>query len=199
MFSLKILMNALFALLLFQAFMILSRPDDPLLEYYSLAQIFTGNTDELLLILVGMILIVVYWVQNNKQLANLKRSSGTRAALAVSQMFALMIYLYFMRFDMEFEGLEIALYMQRVFLAPAGFIGVFNWVYARRNDLTLDRIDDAEEKYRFFQLPPEPSAALFSLAFAGYGPEVWILSFLIVIPLSVICTRLGKRIWPHIG
>lgn len=193
LFSLKILTNVVFALLLFQIFMILPRPDDPLLEYYTLGQIFSGYTDKLVVILIGLILVVVYWIQINKQLGNLIRSSGFHASMAVSQLFCLMLYLYFVRFDMEFDGLEIALQMQSVFLALAGFIGVFNWVYARRNGLTSKMINDQEEKYMSYQLLPEPSAALFSLPFAGFGPEAWTLSFLIIIPITYICGKLGKR------
>lgn len=193
LFSLKILINVLFALLLFQTFMILPRPDDPELEYYTLLQIFSGNTDKLLVILVGLILTVTYWVQINKQLGNLKRSSGFHAALGVLQMFCLMLYLYFVRFDMEFDGLEIALQMQSIFLALAGFIGVFNWIYARKKKLTSENINDQEEKIMFYQLLPEPSAALFSLPFASLGPETWTLSFLIIIPLTFVFSKLGKR------
>lgn len=193
LFSLKILINVLFGILLFQIFMILPRPDDPLLEYYTLNQIFDGNVDKLLVIMVGVILTVIYWIQINKQFGNLERSSGLHAALGISQMFCLMLYLYFVRFDMEFEGLEIALQMQSVFLALAGFIGVFNWGYARRHKLTSKFINDQEEKYLFYQLLPEPSAALFSLAFAGFGPEIWSLSFLIIVPISLICKKLGKK------
>lgn len=193
LFSLKILTNVIFALLLFQIFMILPRPDDPMLEYYSLTQIFSGYVDKLMVILIGIILVVVYWIQINKQLGNLIRSTGFHASMAISQLFCLMLYLYFVRFDMEFDGLEIALQMQSVFLAFAGFIGVYNWVYARRNGLTSKKINHQEEKYMFYQLLPEPSAALFSLPFAGFGPEAWTLSFLIIIPISYICGKLGKR------
>ena len=194
LFSLKILINVLFALLLFQTFMILPRPDDPELEYYTLQQIFSGNKDQLLVILVGLILTLTYWVQINKQLGNLTRSTGFHASMGVLQMFCLMLYLYFVRFDMEFDGLKIALEMQSVFLALAGFIGVFNWVYARRQKLTSKNINDQEEKVMFYKLLPEPLAALFSLFFASMGPETWTLSFLIIIPLSIIFSKLGKRV-----
>lgn len=193
LFGLKILTNVLFAILLFQVFMILPRPDDPLLEYYTLNQIFSGNADKLMVMLIGLILIVIYWIQLNKQLGNLIRSSSFHASMGVSQMFCLMLYLYFVRFDMEFDGLEIALEMQSVFLALAGFIGVFNWMYAIRHKLTSEFMNDQEEKNMLYQLLPEPSAALFSLPFAAMGPEVWTLSFLIIIPLSFICNKLGKR------
>ena len=83
LFSLKILINVIFALLLFQIFMILPRPDDPELEYYTLTQIFSGNTDKLMVILVGLILTLTYWAQINNQLGNLNRSSGLHASLGI--------------------------------------------------------------------------------------------------------------------
>ena len=160
LFSLKILTNVLFALLLFQVFLILPRPDDPELDYYSLKQIFGGNKDKLVVIFIGLVLIVIYWIQINKQLGNLKRSSAFHASVGVCQMFSLMLYIYFVRFDMEFDGLEIALQMQSVFLALSGFLGVYNWMYARKHGLTSEFINEEEEKHMFFQLLPEPCAAL---------------------------------------
>lgn len=38
---------------------------------------------------------------------------------------------------MEYDGLEIALQMQNIFLALAGFVGVYAWAYARSLDLIL--------------------------------------------------------------
>lgn len=193
LFSLKILINILFALLIFQVFIILPRPDDPELDYLSLNQIFSGNLDKLMVMFIGLILIVTYWIQVNRQLGNLVRSSVFHASVGVFQMFCLMLYIYFVRFDMEFEGLEIALQMQSVFLALAGFLGVYNWVYARKHKLTSDAINDQEEKHILFQLLPEPSAALFSLPFAAMGPEEWTLSFLIILPLTYICKKIGAK------
>jgi hypothetical protein len=192
LFSLKVLMNVLFALLIFQAFLILPRPEDPELEYYTLTQIFEGNIDKLMVMLIGLVLIVIYWIQINKQLGNLVRSSMFHAGVGVAQMICLMLYLYFVRFDMEFEGLIIALQMQSIFLALAGFLGVFNWVYARKHKLTSNQINDKEEKSMFFQLLPEPSAALFALPFASISPEAWSLSFLIIFPLTFVCNKLAK-------
>lgn len=192
LFSLKILMNVLFTLLIFQTFLILPRPEDPDLEYYTLGQIFAENIPKLVVMLVGLILIGIYWIQINKQLGNLVRSSGVHASVGLAQMICLMLYLYFVRFDMEFEGLSIALQMQSVFLALAGFLGVFNWIYARSNNLTSDQINDYEEKRMFYQLLPEPVAALFSLPFATMGSDIWSMSFLIILPLSFIFNKISK-------
>ena len=101
--SLKIIINVLYALMIFQAFLILPRPEDSDLVYHTLPQIFSENIMKLVVIVVGLILLVIYWIQINKQLGNLVRSSPTHASLAIVQMICLMLYLYFVRFDMEFD------------------------------------------------------------------------------------------------
>ncbi len=191
--SLKVIINVLYALMIFQAFLILPRPDDPELEYHSLSQIFSEHIIQLAVIVVGLIMIITYWIQFNKQLGNLVRSSPMHAALSVVQMICLMLYLYFVRFDLEFEGMTLALQMESIFLALAGFIGVYNWVYARKNNLTSDQIDATEERAILYEILPEPLAALFSLPFATISPGVWTLSFLIIIPLGYFLKLLGKR------
>lgn len=191
--SLKIVINVLYALMIFQAFLILPRPDDPELEYQSLSQIFSDNVMQLIIILIGLILIVTYWIQFNKQLGNLVRSSPAHAALAIVQMICLMLYLYFVRFDMAYDGMTLALQMESIFLALAGFVGVINWIYARRNGLTSDQINDEEELSILFKLLPEPTASLISLPFAVFGPDIWTISFLSIIPLTYIFNRIGKR------
>lgn len=191
--SIKIVVNVLYALLIFQVFMILPRPGDPELEYLTLNQMFSDHIMELLVIIVGFILIVMYWIQFNRQLGNLSRSSPMHATLAVVQMVCLMIYLYFVRFDMEYDGMELALQMESIFLALAGFIAAFSWRYARSYGLTSDQINDDEEMSIFYSLLPEPLAALFSLPFAAFGPDVWTLAFLSIIPIGYILKLIRKK------
>lgn len=91
--SIRVVVNVLYALMIFQIFLILPRPDDPELAYHTLAQIYSEHIMQLVMIVVGLILIMMYWVQFNTQMGNLVRSSPLHATLAVVQMFCLMIYL----------------------------------------------------------------------------------------------------------
>ncbi len=191
--SLKIVVNVLYALMIFQTFLILPRPDDPELKYHTLSQIYSENIMMLVVILVGLILLIIYWIQFNKQLGNLVRSSPKHAALAIIQMICLMLYLYFVRFDMAFDGMSLALQMESIFLALAGFIGVYNWKYAVKNKLTSDLIDKNEERTFLLQILPEPIASLFSLPFATISPLAWTLSFLVIIPLGFLLKKIGLR------
>ena len=191
--SIRVVVNVLYALMIFQMFLILPRPDDPELAYHTLAQIYSDNVMQLVMIVVGLILIMLYWIQFNTQMGNLVRSSPLHATLAVVQMIFLMIYLYFLRFDMEYDGMKLALQMESIFLALAGFVAAFNWRYARNNGLTSDQIDKNEELNIFYKILPEPMASLFTLPFAGLGPNYWTLAFLSIIPFSYILKLVRKK------
>jgi len=191
--SIKIVVNVLYALLIFQVFLILPRPDDPELAYHSLGQIYSDNVMSLVVIVVGLILIMMYWIQFNTQMGNLVRSSPLHATLAIVQMICLMIYLYFVRFDMEYDGMKLALQMESIFLALAGFIAAINWRYARNNGLTSDQIDKNEELNIFYKILPEPMASLFTLPFAGLGANYWTLAFLSIIPFGYLLKLIRKK------
>ena len=191
--SLRIVINVLYALMIFQIFLILPRPDDPDLATHTLSQIFGDHVMQLVMMVVGIILIIIYWVQFNAQLGNLVRSSPVHATLAIIQMFFLMIYLYFLRFDMEFDGMKLALQMESIFLALAGFVAAYNWRYARRNGLTSDQITDNEELNMFYKILPEPMASLFTLPFASLGPLYWTLAFLVIIPFGFVLKFVRRK------
>jgi hypothetical protein len=95
---------------------------------------------------------------------------------------------------MEFDGMKLALQMESIFLALAGFIGAFSWRYAKVKGLTSDNIDHDEELGIFYSLLPEPLASLFTLPFAAFGPGIWTLSFLIIIPINYVLKLMRKRL-----
>ncbi|MEQ8325085.1 MAG: hypothetical protein RIC15_01625 [Vicingaceae bacterium] len=191
--SVKIVVNVLFALVIFQAFLILPRPDDPDLEYFTLSQIFQDNIMTLLVIVVGMILVILYWIQFNRLIGNLKRSTPMHASLSLMQVIFLMLYLYFMRFDIEFDGMKLALQMESVFLALAGFTAAINWMYARSSGLISKTMTDEEKDDLFYKILPEPLASAFTFPFAVYGPDIWTIAFLSIIPFGMILKRIRKK------
>ena len=193
LFSLKIVINVLYALMFFQVFLILPRLDDPELKIHTLPEIFSMNTDGIIVIIVGLLMLTTYWIQFNKQLGNLVRSSPLHGVLAILQMISLMMYLYFVRIDIESDGMEFALQMESVFLALAGFIGAINWYYAKKNKLTSKNINEEEKNIILFSILPEPLAASFSFLFATVSQVAWTISFLIVIPLSYVLKKIGKK------
>jgi hypothetical protein len=83
--------------------------------------------------------------------------------------------------------------MESIFLALAGFIAAYSWRYAKRHNLTSDQINDDEEMSIFYSLLPEPMAALFTLPFASFGPNIWTLAFLSIIPIGYILKLVRRK------
>lgn len=193
LFSLKVVLNVLFSLLIFQVFLILPRPEDPELERLTPKQLYEGNLDIIMIMAVGLVLIVIYWIQVNKQLGNLLRSSTLHASLSLFQMVCLMLYMYFVRLDIEFTGQDLTLYMQSILLAMAGGLGALTWRIAILDRLTSSDIDEEEEKELQMTLLPEPLTAAISLFFVPFGSEIWSLCFLLIIPMNWVLRKVYRK------
>ncbi len=69
-----------------------------------------------LVMVVGMVMVIIYWGQSNLQFGNLVRTDGKHAALSIIQTFSLMLYFYFVRLDVELGGAVITLKMESIFM-----------------------------------------------------------------------------------
>ena len=95
--SLVIIVNVLYAFLIFDLFSMLPSPEDSKLNFGTLSKGYSDHLMVLASLFIGLLMIVVYWIQFNRQLGNLVKSSPIHAALTIFQMSCLMLYLYFLR------------------------------------------------------------------------------------------------------
>ena len=182
--SLRIVSNVLYALMIFEIFQLLPFPSDPDFHYKRLFDVFAENQSKISILAIGLVFIVIYWIQGNLQFGNLKRSSSFHALFAILQIISLMLYIYFILFEISFTESILALRMQSILLGIAGALGAFNWRYARFKKFTTDQIDDREEMDLFYKILPEPITAFITIFFAGLGSGYWSLSWLLVIPIT---------------
>ena len=192
--SLRIVTNVLYALMIFEIFKLLPFPSDPNFDYIRLRDVFAENQSRIFILGIGLFFIIIYWIQGNLQFGNLKRSSSMHALFAMGQMIALMLYIYFVLFEISFTESVLALRMQSSLLCIAGVFGAFNWRYARFRKFTTDKIDDAEEMDLFYKILPEPITAFGTIFFAGLGTTYWSLSWLLIIPIGFIVNFLRRKI-----
>jgi hypothetical protein len=135
---------------------------------------------------VGLLLLIIYWGQSNLQFGNMVRTDTKHATLSIQQAFALMVYLYFVRLDMEFDGLAITLQVESVSLALAGFLSVASWYYAVNNNLISKTVTADEKRNVYLKIMPEPIVSVLTFPFAIYGPNIWTLAWLLLIPVTMI-------------
>ena len=193
LYRLSVLIDVLFAMLIYQIFLFLPRPEVDGFTKYDLVEVLSTSYLNYMVMFVGFVLILIYWIQSNLQFGNMTRTDGRHATLSVLQVISLMIYLYFVRLDVEFDGTVIALQMESVFLAISGFLGLWSWHYAVRNNLLSEKLTRVERDKVYLKLTPEPVVSVLSFPFAVFGPDVWTLSWLLLIPVGYVAKYLRKR------
>ena len=188
------LMDVVFGVLLIRIFTLLPHPTKPETGNFDPLVIFTEGGENFIMFIIGFILITIYWIQSNKTSGNLVATDGKHTVLSILQLLFLLLYLYSVRLDMETQSDVLALFMQSVSLALAGFAGVAAWVYAsKRGNLVSEAVSSEEANELKISILAEPLAAAFTIPFAFIGPGIWNLSWLSVIVFGVFLKRRHKK------
>jgi uncharacterized membrane protein len=190
---LEVLVDVVFAIILWRVFALVPKPSDvgfegPLLLF------FREHLREFTPSLIGVVLVVIYWIQNNTMFGNLERTDNKHAAISIFQLFALLLYLYTFRLGIEFEGDNVALLGQSLTLALAGWLAVWSWVYAVKwGRLASEALTEPQGWGTFWRLLPEPLTATLTIPVAWTSQGWWDLSWLVLIPLTMWTNRMARR------
>lgn len=193
---LGVIMDVLFALMIYKLFTFMPNPD---LDGFGREELYKTLSESYLnytVILIGLVLVLLYWGLNNAQFGNLERTDGKHATLSILQVFSLMMYIYFVRLDAQFGGEVLLMQLQSVFLAIAGFLSVWTWHYAIKNDLVSNAPTKPEKDNLYIKLLPEPTVSLLTFPLAYFGPLVWTLGWLLLIPANWIVKRIIAKYSP---
>lgn len=157
---------------------------------YGLWSLLVENKSEILRIIIGAGLALMYWNQNNALFKNLVRTNGTHVAFSLIQLFLVCLYVYFAIAD---PGLvtKSSPALQAGCLAIAGFLGVANWRYAVKAGLTREDLENDEAKAITKSNLMEPLTAVVNVGLAFVGPMVWTIAWF-VLP-AVFTWLLNKR------
>ena len=190
---LQTLVDVVYGLVIVRLFMMLPNPEPSEVEGFDPLIIFTEGGDRFLMLIIGFILILVYWFQSNKTTGNLLKTDGKHTLLTLVQLFFLVFYLYSVRLDLVFASDVLALFMQSVTLAMAGFMGVLAWLYVNKNSgFVSEAVSKNEAKEIRNAILTEPLAACVTIPFAFIGPGMWNLSWLSVLVFGWFLKRRQK-------
>ncbi len=191
---LQTLMDVVFGVLLIRVFTLLPHLTNPDSGKVDPLVIFTETGESFIMFVIGFVLITIYWFQSNKTSGNLVSTDGKHTMLSILQLFFLLLYLYSVRLDMETQSDVLALFMQSVSLALAGFAGVAAWVYASKHaEMVSEAVSAGEANELKISILSEPLAAAFTIPFAFIGPGIWNLSWLSVIVFGIFLKRRHKK------
>lgn len=187
------IIDVLYALMIFRAFLLMPNPDIDDFTARELVSVLKDSYLNYLVMAVGMILILLYWGQSHVIFGNLKRVDGNLSVMAILQAFFVLLYLYFIKLDISMGGQTLVLRLESVSLAIAGGFGVWAWHYAHRQNLISDNVTKADIDKTYLKLMPEPITSVLTFPFAVFGPDIWTLSWLLMIPTGIVLKRIRNR------
>jgi hypothetical protein len=177
----------MFALMLYRILAPLPMPseeDEWVWEFGAMLALGQEIGPALLMAIIGVILIIIYWLQNNKLLGNLTRTNGPHVSFCIGQLVFLVLYAYAMTIAENFDS-PTTRALQSLALAGVGFCGFFGFRYAaKERRLLSDRISDQEADALKISVLPEPVAGLLTIPLAFIGPWAWELGWLVMLPLG---------------
>ncbi len=193
---LEVFLDVVYALLFFHMLLYLPQSEDLAWadKPWGLLSLLADNAGELLRILVGLGLTLIYWNLSHKLLGPVVRTDGRHCLLALLQMLFVCLFLYFAISDPTLAGGPSAPALQCVSLALAGFVGLWGWSYAVRRGLVDDALTKADKDTIAMRGLVEPITALLITPLAFVGPLAWTLGwFIIPLPLVWVIRRMSAR------
>ncbi len=181
---LEMLMDVVYALVIWRLFMLMPRPEK-IGEWRSLSSFLSSNVELYVIASLALIIVIIYWIQNNALFGYLDRTDSRHTAISIVQIFFLLLFLYSIRLGLDFPGESHARALESVTAALVGVASIAGWRYAMKNrrllspEVTTQRADQI-----FDQNLAEPIAAVITLPFAFIGPIVWEIAWLSYLPVS---------------
>ena len=194
---LEMLMDVVFALILWRIFMILPRPEDEDVQWGSVVEMLQENWDSFALVLLSTIIIIVFWVQNNNLLGKLKRTDTVHTAISIFQLIFLLLLLYSIGLGIRSDGELVTKVMESTAALLTGLMAYLGWRYAMfRAKLVADDVTELEAKKTLDQNLAEPITAALTIPFAFVGPLAWELSWFLYPFIKYLFKRLSKNRQP---
>ena len=171
-------MDVVYALVIWRLFMILPRPEKGEGDTNSVLELLANNWDTFIIVLLALVIVIVFWLQNNSLFACLKATDRIHTAITIFQLFFLLFFLYSIGAGIRLGAAADSRLLESfaaLLLAISAYLG---WYYAyRKGDLVSDDVPVEKSEALLKRNLAEPITALLTMPFAFMGPIAWELSW----------------------
>lgn len=178
---LEILTDVIFAIAIWRIFMLLPRPDEGDRSFSTILEMYRGSAAVLAIVLIGFVLMIVYWIQNNAVFGALERTDNRHTVLSILQVCSVLLFLYAVRLGVEFDGTLGAMVFESIAAALMGGLGLASWLYATKDRrLVADTVTEQDTRRLTARLLPGPVVAVLTIGIAFLGSLWWTLSWFVL-------------------
>ena len=186
------MVDVVYAIIIWRAFTLIPKPTAVQLSSEHIATFLSANIGGFLLVIIGIVVTIIYWIQNNALFGNLQSTDSRHTILSILQLFFLLIFLLSLRLGIDIGASNITRALESIAAALIGIAGAWGWSYAIKNHRLL--LPEVTEQYAYRlrdRILAEPITAIITIPLAFAGPILWEISWL-TYPLVVLLVR-GRR------
>jgi uncharacterized membrane protein len=187
------MVDVVYAIIIWRAFTLLPRPTAEQLSWEHIGAFLSANIGGFLLVIIGIIVTIIYWIQNNVLFGNLQSTDSRHTVLSILQLFFLLVFLVALRLGIELGASNGTRALESLAAALVGIAGGWGWLYAIKNHRLL--LPEVTEQYAYQlrdRILAEPITAIITIPLAFVGPILWEISWLSY-PLVVWLVRARRR------
>ena len=187
---LETLMDVVYALAIWRLFQFLPRPMEN--ETRTVWELFTDDPRSVLTVAIGIIIVIIYWMQNNLLFGHLERTDTRHTALSILQIFCLLLFLYAIALGTNYEAATDLRVFESVTALLVGIPSYWAWRHAKyQGKLISPSLSKKDADAISIQILAEPITAAVTIPFAFFTPVLWEVAWLSY-PLIVRALRVKQ-------
>ncbi len=172
------MMDVVFALVIWRLFALLPTQAIDEEKWASVTEMLIAEWRIFVFVLLAVVIVIIYWLQNNSLLGNLKKTDGIHTAISIFQLFFVLLFLYSIGAGVRIgSGVDSSAF-ESISAMMVGLMSLLGWHYAMHKGNLLDPELSADEAvYIRKKNMAEPVTAAVTIPFAFVGPVAWELSW----------------------
>ena len=188
------LADVIYAIVLWRLFVLIPKPVSADGVWHTFSEYLAANGLTLIIVVIGVVFVIIYWLQSNTLLGNLEKSDSKHTILSIVQLFALLLFLMSLNLGVVLGNSAFTRVLESATAALAGLSGAFAWRYGIINRrLIQPDVSDYDAQKILDAVLAEPLTALLTIPFAFAGPWLWEASWLLLIPTNMVLKRMRKK------
>jgi len=188
------LMDVVFAIVIWRLFMLLPRPEENAAKWDSVLAMLQDEWFSFLFVLLATVIVIIYWLQNNSLLGNLKKTNGVHTTISIFQLVFVLLFLYAITSGVILGSGADSRLFESITAMMIGVMAWLGWYYAmHKADLLDPELSKQEAEHILQKNLAEPITAAITLPFALVGPVAWELSWFLYPFIKYLFSRFKQK------
>ena len=187
------IMDVVFALVIWRLFTFLPKQEVGGDKWSSVSEMLATEWETFVFVLLAIVIVIIYWLQNNSLLGNLKKTDGIQTAISVFQLFFVLLFIYSIGAGIRIGSGADSSAFESISAMMVGVLSLLAWHYAMHKGDLLDPELSVEDAMNIRQKNmAEPVTAAITIPFAFVGPVAWELSWFLYPFIKYIFSKVNK-------